>query len=636
LLMCLVFLRRCAGREWRELDRIIRAESVNLQPEKLLQRIGDLADEALRECGVVPGARYAIGRLEPQSARHVIEIIHRCDQLGAHAFIRLLDLFAAESRFGAADSFTPREVALLMARLVAADAVPELPVYDPYLRGGELLRAAREVRHPADRVPLHGDSPHPRTQPFAGMGIVLLDNRAVEIRRGSSAPWEVEKRKIAAGAVLLNPPFNMPVSAALPDTAWPFGVPPADKSDFAWLQHAVTCLAPGARAAVLMPKHAGASSDQAQRNIRENMVENGSVQAIVTLPGRLFPASTANVSLWVVGPPGGSSAPVLFIDATRMLNRSKAGPVLAPGAGEQIAGLYREGHRLALGERQQLGDGGQAIVADVDDIRSTGYSLDPADYLEGKTRTYQGVQLEPGTSRVHETMGAISERMTKAQRIDAEVEGLISAAQSHSLRRSWARLPLAKICELKAGPSFTRLGLKERTEDGTVPVVMPRHLRDRRIATTEMEKVSPETARKLDKFWLTTGDILCIRSGAINEPAIAQEQNAGWLYGTNLIRLRIENPSQVDASYLLGFLSLPEVQEWIRGQSFRTATSSISTESLGKLIVTCPPIEIQRQIGAVFNTFDAQIAIHRQIVEDSAVTRAKLGGSLIEGTSTIR
>lgn len=634
LLMCLVFLRRCACREWRKLDRIIRSESVNLQPMTLLRRIGDLTDEALRECGVVPGARYAIERLQPQSTRHVIEIIRRCDQLGTHAFVRLLDLFAAGSRLGAADSFTPREVALLMARLVAADTAPGLPVYDPYLRGGELLRAVREVRCPADRVALHGDSPNAHTQPFAGMGIVLHDDRAVEIRRGSSTPWDVEKRKVVASAVLLNPPFNMPVGAVLPGTDWPFGVPPTDKSDFAWLQHAVTYLAPGARAAVLMPRHAGASSDQGQHNIRQNMVEKGSIEAIVMLPGRLFPASTANVNLWVVGPAGGSPGRVLFIDATRMLNRSKTGPVLASGAAEQIAGLYREGHRLAPGERRQLADGGRAIVAGIDAIRSAGYSLNPDDYLGDKARTYPGGRPEPGTSWVRKSMDALSEQITEAHRIDAEVGRLMTAAQSRSLACDWPREPLTKICDLKAGPSFTRLGLKERSEDGTVPVVMPRHLRNRHIAATEMDKVSEETARNLD-FRLAADDILCIRSGAITEPAIAEEQHAGWLYGTNLIRLRIKQPSQYDASYLLGFLTLPEVQEWIRGQSTRTATSSISTTSLGNLMVTCPPIEVQRQISAVFNAFDAHITIHRQIVEGSTMTRTKLGVSLIEGTLTI-
>jgi len=57
----------------------------------------------------------------------------------------LLDAFAAKSRLGAADSFTPREVARLMARLVVADAAAELPAYDPegaylnYLLPGSLV-----------------------------------------------------------------------------------------------------------------------------------------------------------------------------------------------------------------------------------------------------------------------------------------------------------------------------------------------------------------------------------------------------------------------------------------------------------------------------------------------------------------
>lgn len=48
---------------------------------------------------------------------------------------------------------------------------------------------------------------------------------------------------------------------------------------------------------------------------------------------------------------------------------------------------------------------------------------------------------------------------------------------------------------------------------------------------------------------------------------------AANLYQTNC-------PERVGASYLLGFLSLPETQEWIRGQATRTAMSSIKTESL--------------------------------------------------------
>jgi len=635
LLMCLIFLRRCTAREWSELSRVINARGAEPRPDALLRRIGDLADQALRERGVMPGARASIERLQPRSTDDLRAIIGKCDGLGTYAFARLLGLFAAGSRLGATDSFTPEEVALLMARLVATDVVPELPVYDPYLRGGELLQAVRKVRSPADRVALHGASPNAGTQPFAGMSIALHDDRPVEIRRGSNTPWDdTGKRETMAGAVLLNPPFNMPIDADLQDAAWLFSRPPADKSHFAWLQYAVTCLTREAYAAVLMPRYAGASADEGQRNICEKMVEAGSVEAIVMLPGRLFPASTANVNLWIVGPKTGSPGRILFIDALRMVNKSKTGPTLAPGAAEQITALYQQRHSLADGERRQLTDGGRAIMAAPDVIRNAGYSLNPDDYLGDEMRAHSAVRSESGTS-VWDMMEALAEQFGDMRRIDAEIEWLMSAARSSSPSHGWMQVPLEEICELKAGPSFTRLGIKERTQDGTVPVVMPRHLRDRRIATIEMDKVSAETARQLDKFRLVPGDILCVRSGAITDPAIAQKQNEGWLYGTNLIRLRVKDPGQVDASYLLGFLSLPEVQEWVRGQSNRTATSSISTDSLKHLRVTCPPIETQRKISAAFNTFDVHVAMHRQISMNSAATRARLGRSLVEGTLII-
>jgi type I restriction enzyme M protein len=640
LLMSIIFLRRCAPAEWRKLHQVIAAAGpTRLSAQQFIRQIGDLADRALRERAVMPGVRAAVDRLKVQSTSGLVSLVSRCEPLGGYAFLQLLDAFAAKSRLGAADSFTPREVACLMARLVAADAATGLPVYDPYLRGGELLRAVMETRDPTDHLRLQGDSPYLHTVPFAGMSIMLHDDRDIEMHQGG-APWgNPDRRQVAAGAVLLNPPFNLPPGGNPADTSWPFGEPPADKSHFAWLQYAVTCLAPGARAAVLMPRHAGTTSDQRQRAIRERMVKAGAIEAVIMLPGRMFPASTANVNLWIVGRGGGSPGQVLLIDATRMLNKSKKGPMLARGAAEQIAALYVKGRTLEPGEVQQLTGGGQAVVVEADAIRDAGFSLSPADYLNGTVRGNPGLRLDPsptGTS-VQGVIAALAERAAQAQLRDREVNELLSVVHSTDTAHDRARVQLGELCSMKTGPSFSRLGLKERTEQGTVPVVMPRHLRDRRIVATGIDKVSADTASGFGKFQLTPGDILCVRSGRITEPAIVQEDQEGWLYGTNLIRLRIDRPERVDASYLLGFLSLPETQEWIRGQAARTATSSIKTESLKNLAVTCPPIEEQCRIGALFGAIDAQISVHRQMFEEAAAAvRVKVGERLVDGSLFFR
>ena len=635
LLMSIIFLRRCAPVEWQKLRQVIVAAGpTRLSAQQFIRNIGDLADHALRERAVMPGVRAAVDRLKVRSTPGLVSLVSRCEPLGSYAFLQLLDAFAAKSRLGAADSFTPREVAHLMARLVTADAATGLPVYDPYLRGGELLRAVMETRDPADHLRLQGDGPYSQTLAFAGMSIMLHDDRDIEIHPGG-APWDSPgKRQITASAVLLNPPFNLPPGGNPADASWPFSEPPADKSHFAWLQYAVTCLAPGARAAVLMPRHASATTDQRQRAIREAMVNEGAVETVVMLPEHMFPASTANVNLWIVGRGSGSPGRVLLIDATRMLNKSKKGPVLASGAAEQITALYLKRQTLEPGELQQLTGSGQAVVAEADAIRDAGFSLSPADYLNGTVRGNPGPRLEPRPTGIsaQDVIAALTERATQAQLCDREVNELLSVVQSIDPARDRAYVPLRELCSMKTGPSFSRLGLKERTEQGTVPVVMPRHLRDRRIVATGIDKVSADTAIAFDKFRLAFGDILCVRSGAITEPVIVQQDQEGWLYGTNLIRLRID-PERVDASYLLGFLSLPETQEWIRGQAARTATSSIRTASLKNLTVTCPPIEEQRRIGALFRAIDAQIAVHRQMFEEViAAVRVKVGERLVDGS----
>jgi hypothetical protein len=55
------------------------------------------------------------------------------------------------------------------------------------------------------------------------------------------------------------------------------------------------------------------------------------------------------------------------------------------------------------------------------------------------------------------------------------------------------------------------------------------------------------------------------------------------------------------------------------------------------LTVTCPPIEAQRRIGALFRAIDAQISAHRQMVEEAAAAvRVKVGERLVDGSLFLR
>ena len=151
--------------------------------------------------------------------------------------------------------------------------------------------------------------------------------------------------------MLVAPPFNGPVGGMSPDFTWPLGPPPPAKSHFAWLQYALTCLAPGGRAAVLMPVGAGSAEGPSQRQIREQAVIQGAVEAVITLPAGLFAGSGAGLALWIVGSPAGTPRPVLFADATPMATRSRGPRDLAPGTAAAITGLYQRRHGLTAGNK---------------------------------------------------------------------------------------------------------------------------------------------------------------------------------------------------------------------------------------------------------------------------------------------
>ncbi|GAA4509097.1 hypothetical protein GCM10023191_069780 [Actinoallomurus oryzae] len=633
LLLCLIFVRVTARDEWMRLMEVTETDSDRIRPDGLVRHVSERVDQVLRSRGVPSGVYSVLERLRPRAAEDLIEVIRACDQLGDDDFDALLSRFSTERRLGSADYFTPAEVARLMAGLVIAEDAEGGTVYDPYLRGGELLRAASRTRQVQT---VGGESPNRETLRLAGMNLAVHGLTA-RLRPGRDTPWdEPDEHRSPADAVLLNPPFNRqrPMARRRSDSEWPFGPPPRHNDNYAWVQHAVSSLTSGGRAAVLMTSQAGVSSDEEERRIRKEMVEKGAIEAVVALPAHIFPLSDAAVMLWVVRRPAPGPRRILFVDARAMSGKDQAGPVLSREAVESIPELFTDRLRLPEGERIELAGGGSATVAGADALRDTGHSLHPSDYLKGTRGAARSMRSEDTAVSLAELADIRSRVSTADSRVE-ELRTLPLTRASSGLPSGWRRLALEDICLIQAGPSYSRLGTDDRTKDGPVPVVMPRHLRDRRIVATGAECVSEELARKLAKFRLSPYDILCVRSGAMTEPALVETNQDGWLFGANLFRLRRIGAETVDPWYLLGFLSLATVREWIEDRSTGTAVPFITGQTLGRLMVSIPPIDEQRGIGASLRALDDQIAAHRNFARASEQARATLAEQLMEGVVTL-
>ncbi|MDH6628445.1 type I restriction enzyme S subunit [Streptomyces sp. LBL] len=203
----------------------------------------------------------------------------------------------------------------------------------------------------------------------------------------------------------------------------------------------------------------------------------------------------------------------------------------------------------------------------------------------------------------------------------------------------WSRVPLRELCaSIQAGP-HQRAEDKGRTQaDGGTPLVLPRDLRGRRIATEDAAAVPAipvDRARTLAKYELAEGDILLTRTGTVGRCALVTGEHAGWLFHPNLVRLRLHEARRVPAVYLAAYLSATAAQDWIRTRTAGAVIPSLSIRILGELPVLLPPAAEQAAIGATLAALDDKIQAHIEIARATRAYRSALADALMNGVLTV-
>ncbi|WP_025361823.1 type I restriction-modification system subunit M/S [Kutzneria albida] len=616
LLCSLTFLHHCAPRKWSELTQQITEVK---SPHVLLRHARRLVDTELRERGVLP-PRVSFNALPLRSVRDLAPVMDLCSRLGASSFRVLLDHIEEAANTSAHMASTPVEVVDLMTKLVLSDLAGSRDVYDPYTRSGEFLTAATEVAKRDGMAPItvYAEAADSDNLALAAMNLAVQGG-AKPVFKLSAVPWEDGLAEHKFDRVLTNPPFNLhrTPEQEREDRDWQFGPPPKDNDNFAWVQHVVTSLKEGGRAAMIMPDNAGASQRQQYRQIRENLVESGAVEGVIGLPPNLFRNTPISASIWLLRSPKRERREISFIDlrARGAVRRGKRKLSLSDVTDAVSAML----------SRQRSTDFSTCV--DINTVQRRDYSLNPADYLT------KAEEVEHSYEPVAKAYGATTEMRRRADVTDSHVDALSleSAAAFQNLTpNNWHRSTLSELCEIQPGPSYSRLGTKDRSTEGTVPVVLPKHLQDGRIVTDDNEKATAELAETLSHFRLKPGDIVCTRTGTTGASAIVHRAQEGWLLTANLLRIHKLDTALLTPEYLLHYLSTPHVVAWIKNRAkFTSIIDSINRAALGELPIPLPPLDAQRQIVDTLEALDSQCQAHDEIVKATRETRAKLTAYLL-------
>ena len=237
------------------------------------------------------------------------------------AYEYLISKFASGAGKSAGEFYTPKEVSMVLSKIVATGKCRIRSVYDPTCGSGSLLlRVGKE----ADIAEYFGQERNRTTYNLARMNMIMhgVHFNKFDIKQEDTLerPQHIDKR---FEAIVANPPFSAkwkgkdnPLNNT-DDRFSQYGkLAPLSKADFAFVQHMVYQLADNGVMACILP-HGILFRGAAEGVIRKYLIEEvNCIDAIIGLPANLFYGTSIPTCILVIKKCRQDSDNIFFIDAS--------------------------------------------------------------------------------------------------------------------------------------------------------------------------------------------------------------------------------------------------------------------------------------------------------------------------------
>lgn len=232
----------------------------------------------------------------------------RADLLGT-AYEYLIKMFADSAGKKGGEFYTPSEVVQLLVALLKPHA--GMRIYDPTAGSGGMLVQARNylAKHDenASNLSLYGQEMNLNTWAICKMNMFLHGVYSADIRKGDTLgnPQHTEAGELMTfDRVIANPPFSLKKwgkEEADNDAygRFPYGTPPKDSGDLAFVQHMIASLNNDGMMGVVMP-HGVLFRGSSEKEIRKGILIDDLLEAVIGLPSGLFYGTGIPASLLII------------------------------------------------------------------------------------------------------------------------------------------------------------------------------------------------------------------------------------------------------------------------------------------------------------------------------------------------
>lgn len=309
------------------------------------------------------------------------------DVLG-DAYEYLIGQFASGAGKKAGEFYTPKEVSIVLAKIVTTGKHKLKSVYDPTCGSGSLLlRVAKEVE---DVNSYYGQEMNRTTYNLARMNMILhgVHYLKFDIKQEDTLehPQHIEEQ---FEAIVANPPFSAIWSAnplfTSDDRFSQYGkLAPSSKADFAFVQHMIHHLADNGTMALVLP-HGALFRGGAEQHIRRYLIENRNyLDAVIGLPANIFYGTSIPTCIMVFQKCRTNPEDILFIDASNDFEKVKTQNILRGSDIDKIIDTYRNRTELEkYSKRVAIADThGRAYQQGETTIHANDYNLNIPRYVD--------------------------------------------------------------------------------------------------------------------------------------------------------------------------------------------------------------------------------------------------------------
>ena len=335
------------------------------------------------------------------------------------AYEYLMQMYASQAGKSGGEYYTPQEVSEVLAKITVAGKTRVNRVYDPAVGSGSLLLKFAKVLGRENVGGFFGQEINLTTYNLARINMFLHDvnYEKFNIAHGDTLTdpqhWDDEPFE----AIVSNPPYSLKWEGnanplLINDERYaPAGVlAPRSKADLAFTMHILSWLAVNGTAAIV--EFPGVLyRGGAERKIRQYLIDNNYVDAVIQLPPDLFFGTTIATCIIVLKKSKADNA-VLFVDASAQFSRVGNKNKLLPDNQQHILDTFTTREDVEY----------VAKLVPNEDIAGNDYNLAVSSYVE-KEDTREVIDIEELNAEIARIVARQAELRTSIDAIVTELEG---------------------------------------------------------------------------------------------------------------------------------------------------------------------------------------------------------------------